>query len=176
MNRGGRKPGARNKHRRITEVQLKKLVRDYEAGKGTEELAVPLSVSASSVARWLREAGVAIRPPGFGKGKDHHAWSGGRHVDDNGYVKIWVPADAPFACMAQKHGNAGGGYAYEHRLVMAKQLGRSLEDYETVHHIDGNQQNNAPENLQLRQGRHSKGKVLRCAACGSHNILHVSLK
>ena len=27
------------------------------------------------------------------------------------------------------------------------------------------------DNLQLRQGRHGKGTVMKCADCGSHNII-----
>lgn len=62
------------------------------------------------------------------------------------------------------------GYVPEHRAVMAKMLGRTLTQHETVHHIDGNKLNNKPSNLQLRQGRHGKGVVLRCACCGSTDI------
>ena len=63
----------------------------------------------------------------------------------------------------------------EHRLVMARLLGRRLLKSETVHHIDNNRQHNEPGNLQLRQGRHGKGAVFRCASCGSHDIEAVSL-
>ena len=63
------------------------------------------------------------------------------------------------------------GNVYEHRLILARKLGRSLRSEETVHHIDGNRRNNSPENLQLRQGHHGKGAVLHCADCGSCNIV-----
>lgn len=36
-----------------------------------------------------------------------------------------------------------------HRIVMAEKLGRPLSHLEVVHHIDGNKQNNSPENLEL---------------------------
>ena len=35
------------------------------------------------------------------------------------------------------------------RILMAEKLGRPLEPYEDVHHIDGNCTNNKEENLQL---------------------------
>lgn len=37
----------------------------------------------------------------------------------------------------------------EHRVVMAKKLGRPLRDNENVHHLDGDKANNDPENLEL---------------------------
>ncbi len=37
----------------------------------------------------------------------------------------------------------------EHRVVAEEMLGRPLKPGEVVHHIDGNKQNNAPENLMV---------------------------
>lgn len=42
--------------------------------------------------------------------------------------------------------NADGG-VYKHVLIAEEKLGRYLEPEETVHHIDGNKLNYAPENL-----------------------------
>ena len=36
-----------------------------------------------------------------------------------------------------------------HRVIAEKMLGRKLTTDEVVHHIDGNKQNNEPENLQV---------------------------
>ena len=80
---------------------------------------------------------------------------------------------------------AGGGYikvkragvwVLEHIAVMEEELGRALLDTETVHHINGVRDDNRPQNLQLRQGHHGSGQVLRCADCGSNAIVALPLE
>lgn len=156
----------------VTPLQISEMVGLYMNGMNTTEIGEKYNLSASTTADYLRDAGVTIRPAGFRHGEDHHAWVGGRHVDENGYVYVWLRSDDPFFCMVQKgHGDAGG-YVLEHRLVMAKYFGRPLREDETVHHInDKEKSNNHIDNLQLRQGKHGKGGVLRCADCGSHNLV-----
>lgn len=165
----GRKPGSKNKQQRLTPVDMEKITERYKAGESTSSIALSFGLNASSVQRKLKAAGVEIRPAGFRKGAEHHAWVGGRHVPGDGYVRVWLTDDDLFYSMAQRH-SPHGGYVLEHRLVMARHIGRPLEEHETVHHIDGNKLNNSVENLQLRSGKHGKGVILQCADCGSHNI------
>lgn len=129
-------------------------------------------VSPGTIAKHLKDTGVQLRPPGFRKGDQHHAWVGGRIEHDDGYVLVLVYPDDPYYEMGQVKGAGkdGSRYVLENRLVMARKLGRCLTDDETVHHKDLNKKNNSPKNLQLRQGRHGKGAVFCCADCGSYNV------
>ena len=91
-------------------------------------------------------------------------WKGGRCIDkSSGYVSIWIAPDDFFYPMAMKK-----GYVSEHRLVMAKHLGRCLQPWEVVHHkgiryIDiRNKSDNLIDNLKLTTAgshilEHSKG-------------------
>ena len=76
-----------------------------------------------------------------GKGKrtkaDNPMWKGGRKRH-KGYVMIHRP-EHPFAHR--------GGYVYEHRLVVEKQLGRYLTTSERIHHRNKDRVDNSPKNL-----------------------------
>jgi len=64
----------------------------------------------------------------------HANWTGGRTVNERGYVRIRLP---------------DGRRLQEHRYVMEQVLGRPLEDHEHVHHKNGNPSDNSPENLEI---------------------------
>lgn len=163
----GRRDGSHTRIK-LTPVQLMAMADAYKEGASAEYLGVEYGISPSSVTRHLAEVGVAIRAPGFRMGEEHHGWVGGRHVV-NGYVHVLIREDDPFFEMGSVR-TGSIRYCLEHRLVMARHLGRLLHDDETVHHIDGDKENNDTSNLQLRQGRHGKGAVFRCRSCGSHDI------
>lgn len=144
------------------------ILRWYADGMSMREIAKRIGRSTHVVARRVRKAGIAR--PYQGSGPDHSMWRGGRNDAGEGYFKIWVADDDPLAVMRN-----GAGYVLEHRLNMARKIGRPLLPTETVHHIDGDKTNNAPSNLQLRQGKHGKHVVMCCLDCGSHNIGHTKI-
>ena len=78
-------------------------------------------------------------------GPDNPNWRGGRSIASNGYVLIKVGKDHHLADVR--------GYAYEHRLVAEKKLDRRLLPGEIPHHIDGNRQNNCPDNIEVTASR-----------------------
>ena len=90
-------------------------------------------------------------------------WGGGKvRMGTHGeYIGIRMP---------QHPNSPKTSYVLEHRLVMEQHLGRTLRRDETVHHVNGIQDDNRIENLQLRQGKHGTGVVYVCLDCGSHNV------
>lgn len=100
-------------------------------------------------------------------------WGNGRWPNKEGYIIVPIYPDDPMYCMTRTSGRANT--VAEHRLLMARSIGRPLLDSETVHHIDGNGFNNDISNLQLRQGHHGTGVVMTCLDCGSHNIQSIPI-
>lgn len=143
----------------------------FLAGESQTALAVELGCGVSTVAGILRAAGVAAGEHGQRRER-HHAWKGGRVVHPDGYVMTRPDADSEVG-QAMK---GVSGYVLEHRLVLAQHLGRPLEPWETVHHLNGAKDDNRLENLQLRSGRHGKGAAAQCADCGSRNIVFDELE
>jgi transposase-like protein len=141
--------------REWSQQETAEIVARFQSGEPMEQIAASYNTHPSQVARLTKGA--------LG-GKRRKA------IRYGNYLGVYVPSDDPLACMRNS-----AGYVSEHRLVMARGLGRPLLMSETVHHINGDPLDNRLENLQLRQGRHGKGHSYRCRVCGSTDVEAVSL-
>jgi len=87
--------------------------------------------------KWSEESKAKIR------GENSCHWKGGRYVSVRGYVEVAISPDDLYSPMSFH------GRIKEHRLIVARSLGRCLSGWEIVHHKNGNRQDNRLENLSV---------------------------
>lgn len=159
----------RGQQRRVFSAQDKeKIICLSSEGWTQTAIAHEFDTHQTQVSKILRASG--IYDGKRASGPKHGSWKGGRVNAGKGYVGVAVKHGDPFSAMADSQ-----GYVLEHRLVMARSLGRPLLPHESVHHIDGDRKNNRLSNLQLRFGKHGNGVAMVCAKCGSHEIAYTEL-
>lgn len=163
--------------------ELNEIKRSQEIGKGGHYRWIWLACERCGKERWIRLAKgnkpsgllcrscavkghrfspesktrVSIAHKGLLAGAKHPNWKGGRWKNKKGYVFITLPKDDFFYPMTTSNGRVR-----EHRLVMAKHLGRCLQTWEWVHHKDGVRDYNEYSNLKMTTNgshslEHSKG-------------------
>lgn len=102
------------------------------------------------------------RYPVAGKGPASHRWKGGQRLTREGYVELWMPDHPSLQGTKRK-------YIRRNRWVMEQTLGRPLLPYETVHHKNGDRQDDRPENLELWTVAHPYGQRAKekphCPTC-----------
>ena len=87
------------------------------------------------------------------RGSQNSRWTGGKIITSQGYVLVRIYSNDPMYPMAGKLNHR----VFEHRLIVARHLGRCLENWELVHHRGTrypmnsieNKQDNRWENLEL---------------------------
>ena len=91
------------------------------------------------------------------KGEKSPLWKGGRMRAGRGYIRVLLSPNDFFYSMADNRGRV-----MEHRIVMAKHIGRCLQSWEIVHHKMGIAKNdNRIEGLQLvTDDRHKQITIL----------------
>jgi hypothetical protein len=87
------------------------------------------------------------------KGELSHNWSGGRWINRDGYVMVYITESTKDYVRSSSR-----TYELEHVLVMSKFLNRKLTADETVHHINGIRDDNRLENLELWSSSHPPGQ------------------
>lgn len=107
----------------LTEEHCQEIVQRYNAGENSIELAKHYPVKDQQIRNILRKRGVKLKKR-----------ARPRYVDQHGYIYVRIDSsDEIGTAMLPKNSK----YVHEHRLLMAKSLGRPLTRTETVHHIDG---------------------------------------
>jgi HNH endonuclease len=88
-------------------------------------------------------------------GEKNASYKSGWWLDKNGYRMIRVDGkDKP-----------------EHRHVMEQMIGRALLPHETVHHKNGQRDDNRPQNLELWSSRNPKGQRIADKIEFAHELL-----
>ena len=112
---------------------------------------MPFRVAFGSWGKALRAAGMKAKgpiPPQIGRKPGARNRSRATVITSQGYVDVFEP----------KHPCARkSGYVLEHRLVMAKHLGRPIKRGECVHHLNEDKTDNRIENLEIMgRGEHTR--------------------
>lgn len=152
--------------------EIGEIRKGYEAGYNGHRKMIWQACEDCGKERWVRIRGNEPFPKYCrrcscarvnGPGHVAHNWQGGYRRMSSGYVLVWVSRDDFFFPMADSD-----GYVREHRLVMAKHLGRCLQSWELVHHKGKrymgieNKSDNLIDNLKLTTrgshlSEHTKG-------------------
>lgn len=90
------------------------------------------------------------------RGRTSPAWKGGV-IKNRGYLQVRCPLE--FSPMANHD-----GLVLQHRLVMARHLGRCLHPWEVVHHKNNIKDDNRLENLELLPSQTSHVSIIRLNA------------
>jgi hypothetical protein len=132
----------------MNQVEKSKVVRAWMAANQGKHfcgcgcggvIEIKIQHSSRGIPRFINGHTSRVNHPMRGRfGDKNPNYSGGRHVNNAGYIKVLVP------------GPGRSRYVLEHRLVMERYLGRKLTADEDVHHRNRIKADNRIENLELR--------------------------
>lgn len=115
-------------------INYEEVIDDYKRGLFLSRIAKKYNIGDSHALKILESNGIKSRGrEGIRRGSSHPMWKGGKTHDRDGYI-------------IQKKGRT-------HRIVMEEKIGRKLNNWEDVHHIDGNKRNYDIINLVILPSR-----------------------
>lgn len=104
--------------------------------------------SENGRARSLRCYSCGRKAANMPRGREHPNFKGRIHCGEYIYIRACMVEEF-YHPMAKKDSMGRKELILEHRLVMAKHLGRCLQAFEKVHHKNGIKDDNRIENLEL---------------------------
>ena len=134
---------------KLDKEELRKLY--WEDGLSLSQVAKKVGANYSVLQRRFKKYNIPVRTlsdshKGRRKGERNNAWKGGEFKNSQGYIEVSL-GGLPDEDLRLTRGRKKT--ILKHHLVMSKQLGRSLESYEMVHHKNGIRDDNRIENLEL---------------------------
>lgn len=120
----------------------------------THLIALQYHVTQFTILNWLRSYDITVRTLSEAnklrhlRGSNNPSWKGGRYKNKSGYIFVLAPS----------HPSADSrGYVKEHALVWEQTHGMPVPTGKIIHHLNGIEDDNRPENLvALTQAEHMK--------------------
>ena len=133
----------KRKYTRIDKKITDEVIKHYAENKSIVKASAHFNIGLSTANRILKKNGIerdGRRLNSYGNLRPSANWKGGHIKTSDGYILVHDPLNI----MSNTR-----GYVFQHRLVMARHIGRALLRTEVVHHIDDNKENNELSNLVL---------------------------
>lgn len=134
---------------KLTLDQENQIINLYKNGHSGLEIAKQFNCSDMTIYAILQRNNIPRR------NRSEAAYKGSKFPDKSGYVRV-TPMGKD-----KELNDTNYRFMLEHRLIMARHLGRKLLHHETVHHINGDRSDNRLENLELWNTSQPRGQRVK---------------